>query len=75
MQKVKDVQEKDNLRAFQSPVKGDEIMSICNLKPSKRVGEIKTAIEEAILDGKIPNTYEDAIQYLNEIKEEIIGNR
>ncbi len=75
MQKVKDVQEKDNLRAFQSPVKGDEIMSICNLKPSKKVGEIKTAIEEAILEGKIPNTYEAAIQYIYEIKEEILGNR
>lgn len=74
MQKVKEVQIKDNLRAFQSPVKGDEIMNICNLKPSKKVGEIKSAIEEAILDGKIPNTYKAAIKYLHEIKKEIIGN-
>ncbi len=75
MQKVKDVQEKDNLRAFQSPVKGDEIMSVCNLQPSKEVGEIKSAIEEAILDGKIANTHEDALKYLYKIKEEILGNR
>jgi len=68
MQKVKDVQERDNLKAFQSPVRGDEIMKICNLKPSKEVGEIKHAIEEAILDGKISNTYEDALKYLLEIK-------
>ncbi len=68
MNKVKEVQEKDNLRAFQSPVKGDEIMKICNLKPSKKVGEIKKAIEEAILDGKIANNYDEAFQYLLSIK-------
>jgi len=72
MAKVKEVQEKDNLRAFQSPVRGEEIMEICKLKPSKKVGEIKTAIEEAILDGKIANTYEDAKKYLYEIKDKFI---
>ena len=69
MQKVKEVQEKDNLRAFQSPVKGEEIMKICNLKPSKTVGIIKNAIEEAILEGEILNTYEDALKYLLKIKD------
>ncbi len=69
MQKVKEVQEKDNLKAFQSPVKGDEIMKICGLKPSKTVGIIKTAIEEAILEGEISNTYEDALKYLYKIKD------
>ncbi|HMN16370.1 MAG TPA: CCA tRNA nucleotidyltransferase [Ignavibacteriaceae bacterium] len=69
MQKVRDVKERDQLRAFQSPVRGDEIMQICNLKPSKKVGEIKTAIEEAILDGKIGNNYEEALSYLMKIKE------
>lgn len=68
MQKVKDVREKDQLRAFQSPVKGEEIMKICNLQPSKKVGEIKTAIEEAILEGEIENNYEAAYQYLLDIK-------
>lgn len=68
MQKVLDVQERDELRAFQSPVGGDIIMEVCNLKPSKRVGEIKNAIEEAILDGKIGNNYEEAFDYLMKIK-------
>ncbi|MBK7106583.1 MAG: HD domain-containing protein [Ignavibacteriae bacterium] len=72
MKKVRDVQEKDNLRAFQSPVTGNEIMEICNLKPSKKVGEIKTAIEEAILDGIIPNEYNAAFQYLMNIKENFL---
>ena len=74
MQKVRDVKERDKLREFQSPVRGDEIMKICNLKPSKKVGEIKTAIEEAILDGKIGNNYEEALKYLFEIKDQFIAH-
>lgn len=72
MQKVKDVRERDQLRAFQSPVRGDEIMKVCNIPPSKLVGEIKTAIEEAILDGKIGNNYEEAFAYLIKIKDEFL---
>jgi len=72
MQKVKDVRERDKLRAFQSPVRGEEIMKICNIPPSKLVGEIKTAIEEAILDGKIGNNYEEAYKYFLLIKDEYL---
>ena len=63
MKKVLEVQEKDKLRAFQSPVRGEEIMKVCNLKPSKKVGKIKKAIEEAILDGIIANNYDEAYKY------------
>jgi poly(A) polymerase len=62
-QKVLDVQEKDRLRAFQSPVNGEEIMLHCNIQPSKLVGIIKTNIEEAILEGIIPNEYQAAFDY------------
>jgi len=72
MKRVLEVKEKDKLRAFQSPVRGDEIMSICGLTPSKKVGIIKSAIEEAILDGKIGNNYDDALRYLYEIKDELL---
>jgi putative nucleotidyltransferase with HDIG domain len=72
MQKVIDVKEKDELSAFQSPVKGETIMEVCNLKPSKKVGEIKKAIEDAILDGKIGNNYEEAYEYLLKIKDDFI---
>ena len=74
MQKVRDVKERDQLREFQSPVRGEEIMQICNLKPSRKVGEIKTAIEDAILDGKIGNNYEEAFKYLMEIKDQFLEN-
>ncbi len=68
VKKVMEVNEKDKLRSFQSPVSGEVIMKVCNLKPSKKVGEIKIAIEEAILDGVIGNNYEEAYQYLLKIK-------
>ncbi len=75
MQKVKDVRQKDHLRAFQSPVRGDEIMRVCNIPPSKLVGEIKKAIEEAILDGKIENNYEEAYNYFLKIKDEFLKKK
>ncbi len=73
MQKVLDVEEKDKLRLFQSPVRGDEIMKVCNLRPSKKVGEIKSAIEVAILEGKIGNNYAEAYNYLLKIKDKFLN--
>ena len=75
MQKVIDVREKDELHAFQSPVKGETIMEVCNLKPSKKVGEIKKAIEDAILDGKIGNNYEEAYGYLLRTKDKLLKDQ
>ncbi len=61
--KVLEIQEKDRLREFQSPVRGDEIMAITNLPPSRIIGFLKGNIEEAILDGDIPNDYDIAKEY------------
>jgi len=66
MNKVREVQEKDKLREFKSPVCGEEIMEICHLRPCKAIGIIKSKIEEAILDGIIPNQYESAKEYFLE---------
>ena len=72
MKKVWEVEDKDKLRSFQSPVRGEEIMQICRLEPSRKVGEIKSAIEEAILDGKIGNNYDEALAYLMLIKDKFL---
>jgi putative nucleotidyltransferase with HDIG domain len=71
-EKMANVAERDAMKAFQSPVRGAEIMAICGLTEGRKVGEIKEAIEEAILDGKIENTYEAAKDYLMEIKNDFL---
>jgi len=71
--KITEVEEKDRLRSFQSPVRGDEIMKICNLSPGPGVGYVKSAIEEAILSGEIPNTYKAAKMYLESHKERLLS--
>ena len=66
---MKDVEERDLFSQFQSPVRGKEIMELFNLEEGKKVGKLKKEIEEAILDGKIDNNYDDALNYLNQIKD------
>jgi len=71
-ERIVEVKEKDRLRAFQSPVRGDEIMKLCQIEPGPLVGQLKGMIEEAILQGEIPNDHDAAKDYLMKIKDEVI---
>jgi putative nucleotidyltransferase with HDIG domain len=68
-EKMSNVVNRDALKAFQSPIRGNDIMEICGLTEGRNVGKIKEAIEEAILDGIIENTFDDAKKYLLKIKD------
>jgi len=63
-EKLVNVEAKDNIKSFQPPVTGQVIMTEFGLAPSREVGEIKDAIREAILDGKIDNNYNDAFKMM-----------
>jgi putative nucleotidyltransferase with HDIG domain len=70
LKKAIEVEEKDKLRAFKSPVDGNEIMTLFNLNPGPQIGKIKKIIEEAILSGEIPNEHDAAFAYLSNLPKE-----
>jgi len=70
-EKLKEVEEKDQVRNFQPPVSGELIMETFGIKPSREIGIIKEEIKEAILEGKIRNDYDEAYAMMLELGEKL----
>lgn len=64
-QKLKDVEERDNIRNMQLPITGLDIIDHFEIKPGKEVGILKSKVKDAILDGIIPNNKEKAFEFMN----------
>lgn len=63
-QRLKEVEESDQIRNWQPPITGEDIMLAFNLSAGKEVGKIKNQIREAILEGEIKNSREEAMEYM-----------
>lgn len=69
--KFKEVEERDQIRNFQPPVSGEEIMAHFGIGPSRVIGEIKEALKEAILEGHIPNEKQAALALMEEVAQKL----
>ena len=67
--KMANVAKIDEMKTFQSPVRGKEIMEVCGIGESPIVGQIKKRIEEAIINGDINNNHQEALEFLIKINE------
>ena len=64
-QKLIEIEEKDKIRNWQPPITGEQIMTIYNIMPSKKIGLLKNALKDAILDGLVGNNFEEAKKFLD----------
>ena len=66
LKKIEEVEERDRIRNFQPPIDGLEIMDLFQLEPGPKVGRIKKFIEEAILNGDVPNEHDACLELIKQ---------
>ncbi|PCJ67732.1 MAG: tRNA nucleotidyltransferase [Bacteroidetes bacterium] len=68
---IASVEERDQIRNWQPPIDGIEIMKMFDMRPGREIGLIKTALKDAILDGVITNDYEEAYKFVLEMGKQL----
>ena len=69
-ERMTQIADADYLRKWKYPVDGYEIMDYFKIEPSSVIREIKEAVKEAVLEGRIPYDHDAAWQYVLEIAPE-----
>lgn len=65
-ERMGEIADADALRMWKNPVDGNEIMERLGIPPGPVIAELKQAVKDAILDGKIPYDHDEAWRYLTE---------
>ena len=68
-QKMVEVEARDEIRNFKNPITGEHIMEVYGIGPGKVIGIIKEEVKEAILDGRIANSFEEADALMRSLAE------
>ena len=63
-EKLVEVEAKDAIRNWKNPITGEYVMQVYGIGPCALIGRLKEAVKEAILDGKVENTFEAADAYM-----------
>lgn len=63
-QKMKEVEERDNIRNFKNPITGELVMSYFDISPGREIGLLKESVKKAILEGEIRNDFDAAFEYM-----------
>lgn len=70
-EKIAEVGEKDLLAKWRPPVSGHDIMQMLQLTEGRLIGVIKSRMENAIIDGKIPYDHQAAMDYVQQVYREM----
>ena len=63
-QKMAEVLKKDDYRNWKNPIRGEYVMELFGLAPSREVGMLLAAVKDAILDGQVENDFDSADAFL-----------
>jgi poly(A) polymerase len=72
VKKIHEVEERDRIRNFQPPVDGNEIMKLFDIEEGPAIGRIKKFLEEAILNGDVPNDHDACINLIMEHRAKLL---